>query len=179
MHIIRYKNSQEIQPGGRYSVFQDQNGTYSLVISDALPQDSGSYEITVRNQYGTANSKTNLQVLGKFSSFFFIDALYILNQFYIERESVFIPIPITQVSTMENSTAKLSCAVKRPDVYVDWYKGDKALFSGSQQENLKYKRIDDGVQRELIVKNVSNDDHGDYVCQADKYRVTLHLNVQG
>ncbi|CAF0816611.1 unnamed protein product, partial [Rotaria sordida] len=156
---IWYKNGQEIQAGGRYSVFQDQNGTYSLVISDALPQDSGSYEITVRNQYGTANSKTNLQIL--------------------ERESVFIPIPATRVSTEEHGTAKLSCAVKRPDVYVDWYKGEQALFSEKQEENHKYKRVDDGLQRELIVKNVSTDDQGDYVCQADKYRVTLHLNVQG
>ena len=64
--FLRYKNGQEIQPGARYSVFSDQSGNYSLVISDALPQDSGSYEITVRNQYGTANSKTNLQILGKF-----------------------------------------------------------------------------------------------------------------
>ena len=68
---------------------------------------------------------------------------------------------------------------KRPDVNVDWYKGEQALFSGHQEENTKYKRIDDGLQRELIVKNVSHDDQGDYVCQADKYRVTLHLNVQG
>lgn len=61
---FRYKNGQEIQAGGRYLEFHDQNGNYSLVISDALPQDSGSYEITIRNQYGTANSKTNLQILG-------------------------------------------------------------------------------------------------------------------
>lgn len=65
--FFRYKNGYEIQPGGRYSVFNDQNGNYSLVISDALPQDSGSYEITIHNQYGTANSKTNLQILGWFS----------------------------------------------------------------------------------------------------------------
>ncbi|CAF1033246.1 unnamed protein product, partial [Adineta ricciae] len=63
-------------------------------------------------------------------------------------------------------------------VNVDWYRGEQALFTGSQAENHKYKRIDDGLQRELIVKNVSPDDQGDYVCQADKYRVTLHLNVQ-
>lgn len=68
MSLFRYKNGQEIQPSGRYSFFQDQNGNYSLVISDALPQDSGSYEITVRNQYGTANSKTNLQILGEYFS---------------------------------------------------------------------------------------------------------------
>lgn len=92
---------------------------------------------------------------------------------------MFIPVPITRVSSEENASVKLSCAVKRPDVLVDWYKGDRALFTGQQNENLKYKRIDDGVQRELIVKNVSSDDQGDYVCQADKYRVTLHLNVQG
>ena len=62
---------------------------------------------------------------------------------------------------------------------VDWYKDDRALFSEQQVENSKYRRIDDGLQRELIVKNVSTDDQGDYICQADKYRVTLHLNVQG
>ncbi len=98
---------------------------------------------------------------------------------FLERESVFIPIPITRVSTEEHGTAKLACAVKRSDVNVDWYKGEQALFTGQQDENNKYKRIDDGLQRELIVKNVSTDDQGDYVCQADKYRVTLHLNVQG
>lgn len=97
----------------------------------------------------------------------------------LERESVFIPFPATRVSTEEHGTAKLACAVKRPDVNVDWYKGEEALFSRQEYENTKYKRIDDGLQRELIVKNVSNDDQGDYVCQADKYRVTLHLNVQG
>jgi len=83
------------------------------------------------------------------------------------------------VSSEEHGIAKLAIAVKRPDVNVDWYKGEEALFSGQQEENSKYKRIDDGVQRQLIVKNVSTDDQGDYVCQADKYRVTLHLNVQG
>lgn len=87
--------------------------------------------------------------------------------------------PVTRVSTEEHSTAKLACAVKRSDVNVDWYKGEQALFVGQQNENNKYKRIDDGLQRELIVKNVSSDDQGDYVCQADKYRVTLHLKVQG
>ena len=86
---------------------------------------------------------------------------------------------MTRVSSEENANVKLACAVKRPDVNVDWYKGDRALFNGKQDENNKYKRIDDGIQRELIVKNVSTDDQGDYVCQADKYRVTLHLNVQG
>lgn len=83
------------------------------------------------------------------------------------------------MSTEENASAKLACAVKRADVNVDWYKGEQALFHGKQEENNKYKRIDDGLQRELIVKNVSADDQGDYVCQTDKYRVTLHLNVQG
>ncbi len=102
-----------------------------------------------------------------------------MNSIDLERESVFIPIPVTRVSTEEHGTAKLACAVKRPDVNVDWYKDEQALFTGQQEENHKYKRIDDGIQRELIVKNVSNDDQGDYVCQADKYRVTLHLNVQG
>jgi hypothetical protein len=172
---FRYKNGHEIQPGGRYSVFNDQNGTYSLVISDALPQDSGSYEITIRNQYGTANSKTNLQILGMFLVKIFLNKISL----FVERESVFIPIPITRVSSEEHGLAKLACAVKRPDVNVDWYKGEQALFSGQQDENTKYKRIDDGLQRELIVKNVSTDDQGDYVCQADKYRVTLHLNVLG
>ncbi|CAF1688607.1 unnamed protein product, partial [Adineta ricciae] len=130
-----YKNGQEIHAGGRCSMFNDQNGNFSLVLSDALPQDSGSYEITVKNQYGTANSKTNLQIL--------------------ERESVFIPVPVTRFSTEEYGTAKLACAVKRTDVNVDWYRGEQALFTGSQAENHKYKRIDDGLQRELIVKNVS------------------------
>lgn len=97
----------------------------------------------------------------------------------LERESVFIPVPTTRVSTEENATAKLVCAVKRPDVNVDWYKGDQVLLASHQEENQKYKRIDEGLQRELIVKNVTQEDQGDYVCQADKYRVTLHLNVQG
>ena len=92
---------------------------------------------------------------------------------------MFIPTPTTRVSAEEQGTARLAIAVKRPDVNVDWYKGEEALFIGQQAENSKYKRIDDGLQRELIVKNVSTDDQGDYVCQTDKYRVTLHLNVQG
>jgi titin len=131
------------------------------------------YEINMVQQI----QKQIYKFLVCFILFFFSN--FQMSRFHLERESVFIPVPITRVSSEEHGTVKLACAVKRPDVYVDWYKGEQALFSGQQEENTKYKRIDDGIQRELIVKNVSNDDQGDYVCQADKYRVTLHLNVQG
>ncbi|CAF0822074.1 unnamed protein product, partial [Didymodactylos carnosus] len=151
------KNGVEIHPGGRYSVFNDQNGNYSLIISDAIPNDSGIYEIDVKNPYGVAVSKTSLQIL--------------------ERESVFIPVAVNRVNVQDKDTAKLSLTVKRPDVKVEWIKGEHIL---SEKDKLnKYKITSEGLQRELIVKNVTKDDQGDYVCQSGKYRVTLHLNVRG
>ncbi|CAF0827406.1 unnamed protein product, partial [Didymodactylos carnosus] len=151
------KNGIEIHTGGRYSVFNDGHGNYSLVISDTSPDDTGVYEINVQNSYGVADSKTSLQIL--------------------ERESVFIPSDVNRVNVQDKGTAKLSLTVKRPDIKVQWIKDERIL---NEKDNFnKYKITSEGLQRELIVRNVTKDDQGDYICQSGKYRVTLHLNVRG
>ena len=48
-------------PQGRYQITQD----YSLIIRDAVPEDSGIYVITVINPLGTTRDEVEITVMGK------------------------------------------------------------------------------------------------------------------
>ena len=73
------------------------------------------------------------------------------------------------------SVAKLKCQVKRDDIKVKWLK-DEVVLEPSMDSD-KYKLIENGQERMLIVNDVRADDEGEYICQHGKYRVTLYLTI--
>lgn len=73
------------------------------------------------------------------------------------------------------SMARLRCQVKRDDVKVNWLRDEVEIKEDARPD--KYRILEDGRERILLVKDVHNDDAGEYVCQSGKYRVTLYLNI--
>lgn len=74
-----------------------------------------------------------------------------------------------------NSIAEIKCQVKKEDVKVNWLR-DEELITEDTKSN-KYKVLENGRERILVVSDVHADDEGEYVCQSGKYRVTLYLNI--
>jgi len=75
------------------------------------------------------------------------------------------------------SVARLKCQVKQDDIKVNWLRDDTMISTLNNQISSKYNVIENGKERVLIVNNVDTDDEGEYVCQSDKYRVTLYLTI--
>lgn len=68
--------------------------------------------------------------------------------------------------------AELKCKVLNEHTNVEWLRNNSAIHN-----NQKYEIINRGNDRVLLIKNPSKVDDGDYICQSDKHRVVLNLNV--
>ena len=94
--------------------------------------------------------------------------------------------------TSSGYVAKIKCSVKSADTKVEWLRDDKSLLALSDTqavsstppsaeaaaaENDKYRMLEEGNERVLVVNNVQTDDEGEYVCQSGKYRTALYLMV--
>lgn len=79
------------------------------------------------------------------------------------------------------SVAKIACQVKREDAKVSWLRDELPILLEHPHETQdKYKLIENGKERVLVVKNVGESDQGEYVCQSQsgRYRVTLFLTLE-
>jgi hypothetical protein len=72
------------------------------------------------------------------------------------------------------SVAKIRCEVKNEEAKVNWLRDEVPIRTDDDQ---KFKVINNGKERVLVVNNVQTDDEGEYVCQSGRYRVTLLLTL--
>ena len=79
-----------------------------------------------------------------------------------------------RAATSGESVAKLKCQVSGENVQVNWLKNESLI---NTDHNSRYRTVNEGTERTLIVSDVQDADDGEYICQSGKYRVTLVLNV--
>jgi hypothetical protein len=103
-----------------------------------------------------------------------VDSRIISNEQVFKEHTVFKP----EKQANGQSVAKIKCEVRTNDAQVNWLRDEIPIPSGrDENSDEKFKIIDNGKEKVLIVNNVQTDDEGEYVCQSGRYRVTLLLTV--
>jgi hypothetical protein len=72
----------------------------------------------------------------------------------------------------KTKTAELTCKVPDENTKVEWFRNNMQISATS-----KYRLEEDGKERSLVIRGLSVDDEGDYVCKTAKCKTTLHLNI--
>ncbi|GCC29258.1 hypothetical protein chiPu_0007696 [Chiloscyllium punctatum] len=73
----------------------------------------------------------------------------------------------------ENSSVILCCEITKPDVPVEWRKGSTVLHPSD-----KYAMMKQGSSIELLIRNISPDDGGEYTCDSGDQQTTASLKVK-
>ncbi|XP_069770989.1 obscurin-like isoform X13 [Narcine bancroftii] len=78
----------------------------------------------------------------------------------------------TKVRVRHSENVMLSCEVSQPRTEVKWFRGGKLL-----SQNKKMKLESDGSIRKLIINNMESKDGGEYICEADREKLTFSVQV--
>lgn len=74
----------------------------------------------------------------------------------------------------EGKQIKLTCELSKPDTPVKWMKGGTVLYASE-----KYEFKQHGTVAELIIRDVTSIDAGDYTCTAGELKTTAQVKVHG
>lgn len=84
-----------------------------------------------------------------------------------------------------DQNAVLRCRLRNENDQIVWLKDDKRIWSGSTvqlNEDDKYSVRQEGPERQLIIKNLSIQDSGNYSCQSKlkpASKVDFNMKVKG
>ncbi|CAF0740265.1 unnamed protein product [Brachionus calyciflorus] len=167
-----FKDGCELISNSRVKITNSPNGVSSLLISRALLDDAGSYQVSASNQHGISVYLADIEIE---PSSDFEDNIFITS---LRRPSTSSSLnSSSRIFTTEKintgeSIAKIKVNVKKDDAKVNWFRDECILVQDD-----KYKMIENGKERILLVNNVKREDQGEYICQSGKYRVTLYLTI--
>lgn len=74
----------------------------------------------------------------------------------------------------EGTSAHLQCELSREAVSVEWRKGSLQLFPCA-----KYQMVQEGTTATLLVREVEQEDAGEYICDAGHTQSVARLSVRG
>lgn len=74
----------------------------------------------------------------------------------------------------EGTSAHLQCELSREAVSVEWRKGSLQLFPCA-----KYQMVQEGTTATLLVREVEQEDAGEYICDAGHTQSIARLSVRG
>ncbi|XP_073532982.1 obscurin [Phyllobates terribilis] len=80
---------------------------------------------------------------------------------------------LKKVEVLEGESVALRCELNKADLCVQWLKGDRVLHPGD-----KYTMLQAGGTTTLSIREVSEEDDGDYTCVCGDARTIGHLQVQ-
>lgn len=178
--IVWHKDGRELRNNGRVVITHSNNGASQLFISRTLVDDAGIYQVTASNDHGIAvyHSQVSVKPSEDFANNVFISNYYqqrdsdmLTSNDVFRKTREFVP---ERVASSGEQVAKLKCQVSGENVQVNWLKNESVINIG---QNSRYRTINEGNERMLIVNDVQDVDDGEYICQSGKYRVTLLLNV--
>ncbi|GAB0185061.1 obscurin [Grus japonensis] len=118
-----------------------------LVIHRAEERDSGRYEC----EAGAAKSSAVITV----------KEIPVLFKQELQNEEA-----------KEGKQVKLTCELSKPDMPVKWMKGDAVLYASEKYE---FKQC--GTVAELIIRDVTSIDAGDYTCSTGEQKTTARVKV--
>ncbi|PKK31955.1 obscurin, cytoskeletal calmodulin and titin-interacting RhoGEF, transcript variant X9 [Columba livia] len=141
------KGTSVIRSNQKFSIKQE-GKVHTLVIQDLNREDSGEYSCH------SADGKTTAKLEVK--------ALPVLFKHWLKNEEV-----------EEGRTAVLRCELTKPNVPVEWRKGDTVLQPGD-----KYEMRQEGTRVELFIYDADAQDVGDYTCDSGDQQTTALLQVK-
>nr|XP_039268744.1 obscurin-like [Styela clava] len=164
-----YKGNRKVTPSERFEIIQD-GDIYRLKISNVDLSDASRYRIVA----GPYSSTARLRVADD------LDKLQELNyekvaQLDIENTEAFSACLETYTCT-EMETVIFECEVKDVNARVTWYKDGEPIDLKNATD--KYKLIEDGRKRSLIVKRTNSEDSSEYTCISGQSSTTGLLIVQ-
>lgn len=157
------RGKDKLEDEGRHVMMDDEeDGRFTLIIEDTVPEDAGTYKCVASNEEGRATSKAALAVKEKM----------IMPEFTDEEQSA--PINVT-----DGDEVALSVGLKgKPVPTVEWYKDDKKLRKTS-----RLKMDEKGDKFSLVILDVTPEDSGTFKCEASSKAGTVtrtfDVNVAG
>ncbi|XP_075173221.1 striated muscle preferentially expressed protein kinase isoform X3 [Anomaloglossus baeobatrachus] len=147
------KNKQQVKPGGKYHMAEEEGGVFSLHIAGSEKRDSGFYTCKAINEYGTKQCEAKVDVRASYGS-----------------GTLEVVTPLQDVSVSAGEAAVFECVVSGPqDLDVDWMFRGKLL----QPALLDCKMRFNGKQCLLLLNSVHEDDSGVYTCKLSTARDEL------
>uniref|UniRef100_A0AAV2KUE1 Obscurin n=1 Tax=Knipowitschia caucasica TaxID=637954 RepID=A0AAV2KUE1_KNICA len=126
-----------------------QDGCFlQLIIKDLKQEDSGSYSC----QAGNAETTATVQV---------------------KEPPPFFKKPLRNTEASEEGIACLQCELSRPGVQVQWRKNRLPL-----RASRKYEMTQTGCCAELVIKDVTPTDKGQYTCQVGSIETSATVSVK-
>ncbi|RNA17973.1 muscle M-line assembly unc-89-like, partial [Brachionus plicatilis] len=162
-----FKNGMELFNNSRTNITYCDNGVSSLTIPHVLLDDAGSYQVSASNQHGISVYLAEIEVESTQQED---------NVFEVRKKSVCSVVPhnvfAAEKLSSGQSVARMRVNVKKEDVKVNWFRDQVALVADQ-----KYKMVENGKERILMVDDVQIVDQGEYICQSGKHKVTLYLTI--
>ena len=82
--------------------------------------------------------------------------------------------PLSDLEVMEGGSGMFECEFSKPDLNVEWFKGDQVLA-----RSYKFTPRNDGRTYRLMIKDAAIDDAGSISCAIDATKTTANLIVKG
>lgn len=154
-----HKDGREITSNNRVNITHGHNGASQLFIARALMDDAGIYQVTASNDHGISvyNGEINVEPSEDFANNVFQANYYNRNLSNVQNETYrnerhFEP----ERTPTGESIARLKCNVKEENVQVNWLKNESLINTSHG----RYKQIDHGNERVLVVNDVQENDDG-------------------
>ncbi|KAK2895171.1 hypothetical protein Q8A73_014659 [Channa argus] len=145
--VVWRKGTQTLTSGEKYQMKQ-KAFVNELLISKAVPEDSGDYSCVCGDQKTTASLRVKAQPVT------FIETL-------------------ETKEAEEGADVTLRCKLSKPEVPVEWKRGTHVLKSGE-----KYQMKQKASVSELVINRLVPEDSGDYSCVCGDQKTTASLRVK-
>ncbi|CBY33822.1 unnamed protein product [Oikopleura dioica] len=157
---------------GRISIdFSVESGISTLNIKKIQKPDKGTYRCVAKNNKGEAEAAFTLNVVEKATPQIWQKCIEAVG-----KEPVDILQDIRDVIAVAQGDAIFEAEIRInvPNVDVKWFKEDTQLEEGE-----KYHMSRDGESHSLVIKNVTEEDKGEYRIEAGPAKSTANLEVKG
>ncbi|XP_042333180.1 obscurin isoform X8 [Sceloporus undulatus] len=144
--VIWRKGISDLKTSKKYEISQKGN-VLQLTVNDLVEDDSDIYTCDI----GDTQSSAKLVV----------QALPVLFQQELQNREA-----------KEGSKVRLSCELNKPDLPVQWMKGNEVL-----QASDKYEFKQRGTVAELVIRDAKMTDAGEYTCSIGELKTSAHVEM--
>ncbi|KAI5701651.1 hypothetical protein M8J75_011738 [Diaphorina citri] len=172
LDVYWLKNGKKIIPDIRYKTLEEDN-LFTLLIIEAVVEDSGAYECVAMNNAGEARCEAELVVQSKKAPGKQAPAP---GAAVAQDEAPTVAEPLKDQNVKEGSAVTLKCRVTgKPPINIKWQKGDKII-----KPSKYFQMSKEGDSYVLRISEAFPEDEGQYKCIATNQggQVVLTANLK-
>ncbi|KAG9472591.1 hypothetical protein GDO78_018425 [Eleutherodactylus coqui] len=144
---VEWKKENKVIQQSKKYKIRQEGQTSELIIRDLVPEDKGYYTCICGEHQTTGTVR--------------VTVLPPLFKEELKNEKV-----------TEGEQATLSCELTKPGASIEWRKGDQALKAGD-----KYTMRQEGLNAELVIRDIDDNDSGQYICVCGEQKTMATLAV--